>query len=215
MKPFATGNRADAELLARVLAVADRAAAASRGAKPEPGRSSVSVAASDINPFFFREPLAPLIAARRERRRVSLKLALAAIRARHAAGGLLMVEGCGGLLTPLGPGYTARDLVRELGARVLVVAPDKLGVLNQVLLVLEALRVDGCRSAGVVLTSQARPDSSTRTNARLLSELIQPTKVFQLPYLGPRASTLGAVSRSATRHRTWLAGLAARLRSQA
>jgi len=52
---------------------------------------------------------------------------------------VLLVEGAGGLLSPLGENFDSRDLILALCAIPVIVAPDKLGVVNHVLLTLEAL----------------------------------------------------------------------------
>ena len=64
-------------------------------------------------------------------------------RPRAAAGegaDALVVEGVGGLLVPLTPGYLVRDLARELGLPLVVAARPALGTINHTLLTLEAAR---------------------------------------------------------------------------
>jgi dethiobiotin synthetase len=188
VKPFASGSQADARLLTRL----------------QPGALSLS----QVNPFSFPEPLAPLLAARRCGRRVSLDRALAWLRTLPDAGGPLLVEGAGGLLTPLGPGFTLRDLIAAVDGRVVIVAANRLGVLNQVLLVREALRAACLGLAAVVLMGRPRPDTSAPTNGRLVAELIVPSPVFKLPYLGAGARRAGAVARLAGERRRLLARIA-------
>lgn len=187
MKPFATGAPTDARLLDRLQ---DGALAMPR-----------------LNPFRFRAPLAPLVSARQEQRSVAFESAVAAIESARRDGEDLLVEGCGGLLTPLGPDYTLRDLIARLGGRVIVCARDRLGVLNQVLLVREALRSVGVAPAAVVLQSMRRPDLSARSNRRALEEFIAPAPVLGLPWLGPRASTKPAILAAARRLRSRLCAL--------
>lgn len=187
IKPFATGSLADARLLARCLG----------------GMRAVE----RLTPFLFRAPVAPLVAARQERRQVSLAEAVAAVRAAQSDDQVLLVEGCGGLLTPLGAGYTARELIGELNCPTLVAARNRLGVLNQVLLAITALRAAGRAAAGIVLLGGARPDASTATNAETLRELVSPVPVFALPYLGPRAGSLAHLVAAAAKHRSLLARL--------
>ena len=189
MKPFATGAPTDARLLDRLQ---DGALAMPR-----------------LNPFRFRAPLAPLVAARREGKAVALDAAVAAIREAQAECEVLLVEGCGGLLTPLGSDYTLRDLTARLGGRVVVCARDRLGVLNQVLLVREALRGAGVAPAAIALMGMRRPDLSSRSNRKALEELVAPTRVLGLPWLGPWVSTKPAILAAARRLRSPLGALQA------
>ena len=52
---------------------------------------------------------------------------------------VLLIEGAGGLLSPLGENFNSRDLIVALRATPIVVAQNRLGAVNQVLLTLEAL----------------------------------------------------------------------------
>lgn len=163
VKPFCSGGREDAKAL--------RAA--------QDGR----VTLDEINPWHFRAPLTPLLAARQERVRVAFKDVTAFLRASARSADVLLIEGAGGLLSPLGEGYSARELIVPLRATPLVVCPDRLGVINQARLVVEALPAAAAARAKVVLVDQPEPDLSTRTNHALLTELLGPGRVFVLPRL--------------------------------
>jgi dethiobiotin synthase len=203
IKPFATGSRADAALLRRML---------DDGRTAPPGEAgTLAAAARDLNAFFFRQPLAPWVAARQEKRRVTLAQALEAIRAWQAPGRWLLVEGCGGLLTPLGPGYSARELIRELRCPAVIVARNRLGVLNQVRLAWEALGGARGAAAAVVLMDCARPDLSARTNPRALAEWVAPTPVFVCPHWGRLRRAPAFWEVAARRAAPWLERLVGRL----
>ncbi|HZU60072.1 MAG TPA: dethiobiotin synthase [Solirubrobacteraceae bacterium] len=77
---------------------------------------------------------------------------VAEILARLAGDDVLIVEGAGGLLVPICPGYDMRSLARDVGLPVLIAARPGLGTINHTLLTLEAARTGGLHVAGVVLT---------------------------------------------------------------
>lgn len=140
----------------------------------------------EINPWHFRAPIAPLPAARRERRQVRLADVLAHVRAMQKRFDVVLIEGAGGLLSPLGVNFNSRDLIAALRATPIVVCPNRLGAVNQVLLTLAALtRSASCR-ARVVLMSPSKPDASTSTNVSLLAEFLDAKRIFGLPWLGRR-----------------------------
>ena len=166
LKPVCSGGRDDARALR----------AAMKGA----------LTPDEINPWHFRAPIAPLLAARRERRQVKLAAVLAHIRAIQKRFGVVLVEGAGGLLSPLGGNFDSRDLIAALRATPMVVCPNRLGAVNQVLLTLAALpRSASCR-ARVVLMSPSKPDASASTNVGLLAEFLGAKRIFCLPWLGGR-----------------------------
>jgi dethiobiotin synthetase len=96
---------------------------------------------------------------------------------------VLLIEGAGGLLSPLGRNFNSRDLIAALRAMPIIVAQNKLGAVNQVLLALEALPKNLRSKAHVVLNSPQRPDASTKTNASLLAEFFDAERIFLLPRL--------------------------------
>src|SRR5438552_573884 len=99
-----------------------------------------------VNPYAFEAPLAPALAAEREGVEVDLAHighCYAELAARHP---LMIVEGAGGLLTPLTGELTMRELAAALGLPILIVARNALGTINHA-----ALTVEAARSAGPVL----------------------------------------------------------------
>jgi dethiobiotin synthetase len=95
---------------------------------------------------------------------------------RGAAGpdSVLVVEGVGGLLVPLGVGADAdvRALAGELGLPVVIAARPGLGTINHTLLTLEAARLAGLQVAGVVLTPWPdQPGVIERSNLETIARL--------------------------------------------
>jgi dethiobiotin synthetase len=141
------------------------------------------LALEEINPWHFHAPIAPSLAARRENKSVKLSQALAHIRGLQKHFEVLLVEGAGGLLSPLGENFNSRDLILALRATPIIVAPNKLGVVNHILLTLEALPKNLRAEAKIVLVSPPKPDAATATNAKLLAEFSN-VKILSLPWLG-------------------------------
>jgi dethiobiotin synthetase len=166
LKPICSGGRDDARALRAAM--------------------NAALTPDEINPWHFRAPIAPLPAARRERKRVTPADVLAHVRTMQKRFDVMLVEGAGGLLSPLGENFDSRDLIVALRATPIVVCPNRLGAVNQVLLTLAALpRSASCR-ARVVLMSPSKLDASTNTNVGLLAEFFDAKRIFELPWLGGR-----------------------------
>jgi dethiobiotin synthetase len=163
LKPLCSGGRDDA----RVLHAA----------------AGKILSLDEVNPWFFRAPLAPVVAARKEKKRVRLREVVAHIRRIAKRFEVVVVEGAGGLLSPLGEVFDSRDLIQALGAMPIIVCPNKLGAVNQVRLVLEALPPATRRKARVVLVNPKKPDAASRTNLELLSEFVEPERVRVIPWI--------------------------------
>lgn len=151
VKPFATGNYDDADQLCRA----------------QEGR----LAREEITPFFFAQPVAPWAAGRLSGKQVPWKRVLAYLQGVRQRCDVLVVEGCGGLLTPLGPGYTLGEVVSNLKSAVILVAGNKLGVVNHTLLTLEALKSRGAGSVGILVMDLGLTDASTASNQAVIKAL--------------------------------------------
>ncbi|MBI2924672.1 MAG: dethiobiotin synthase [Verrucomicrobia bacterium] len=168
MKPVSSGGREDAKLFFELL--------------------ERRVPLDEINPFYFDEPVAPLLAAKRSGRITELGDVLGAIRSERSQCDYLLVEGAGGLLSPLGKDFSAAELIRELGCSVLVVGKNQLGVINHVRLTLAVLQIVGATMVKVVLDGCEEADHSTAANVELLRNLLHSEDVFTVPFLGHRAA---------------------------
>ena len=75
------------------------------------------------------------------------------------AAGPLVIEGAGGVLVPLGPGFLMADLLALWGLPVVLAARTSLGTINHSLLSLEALRARGVVVAGIAFIGDANAES--------------------------------------------------------
>jgi dethiobiotin synthetase len=111
-----------------------------------------------------------------------------------------LVEGIGGLLTPITWEWNMTDLARDLGACALVVAQDQLGTINHSLLTLSALELAGIPCAGLVLTTPESTDRSTGANAAAIARLSGMDRVMAVP----RASDPGDAAAQMIPVMAWL-----------
>jgi dethiobiotin synthetase len=131
----------------------------------------------------YPEPLAPLAAARVSGLEpLELYEVVDAIRAESAQHDLVLVEGAGGLLVPMGvrpsgDSWTLADLATTLGVQTIVVARAGLGTLNHTYLTLEALERRGVPAKVVLGAWPAEPELVHWAN---LTELV-PHLVGALP----------------------------------
>jgi dethiobiotin synthetase len=174
MKPIETG-------------VAPRAPASSDAVRLQAASGSTADM-SLIRPYSFRDPVAPLAAARAERKPIRLALIVrqaVTLRRRHA---LLLVEGVGGIHVPLTRSEDVLDLIVRMKLPVLIVGRAGLGGINHARLTIGVLQRRNISIAALVLTRTVRSVTPTarrqeRTTAALLRELEQIPVIGPLPYL--------------------------------
>jgi dethiobiotin synthetase len=149
--------------------------------------------------------LAPLAAARKHHRSIRLPQVLRPIMRVANRCQCLLIEGIGGLLVPLGEGFTVRDLIAELGCEVIVVAPNRLGTINHTILTVEALQRIEILGLKTVLMSSHDGGLSALSNSRILAELLAPVPVLPVDFLSGNLLQTEALKKSGNKIKKTLA----------
>lgn len=113
-----------------------------------------------VCPQRFLAPLAPHLAAKEERREIDPRLLRRGIEYWRRTSELVIVEGAGGLMSPVGDHEYVADLAADFGYPLIVVAPNRIGAINGTLLTLiaAAARPQPLPIAGIVLNDILPPD---------------------------------------------------------
>jgi dethiobiotin synthetase len=147
--------------------------------------SEADLSIKEVVPFRYREPVAPMVAAEQEGRPFSATWFLKAFEEHKEKFNYIVLEGAGGAMVPLSNELLTIDLIEMTGLPVVVVAANKLGVINHTLLTVEALRRRGITISGVVLnnTTPSDDDISRKTNRQVLARLLEVPLLGEMPYL--------------------------------
>ncbi len=156
LKPFSAGDWNDATALVQAA-----------GGNEIPQRATL---------LFCPRPLAPgaqIGLGDRGKNRVekTIEKTAGALRALQKKHDCAVVEGCGGVLVPLGGPYFVTDLISRLNLPVWVVARAGLGTINHTLLTVEALKRRGLEVRRILLSNPSGRDLSEKTNAGLIRRL--------------------------------------------
>jgi len=158
-KPVASGCEQRGELRVSGDAVALWEAAGRRGTL------------HDVCPQRFLAPLAPAAAAAAEGHTVDDALLLSGIDAVGSGAQWLVIEGAGGLLSPLSDSQLNSDVADKLDAELVIIAANRLGVIHQVLATVLAAKALGLPVLGVILNQVSeRTDPSLATNAATIAK---------------------------------------------
>ena len=144
-----------------------------------------------ICPQCFTAPLAPPVAARHEGREVDDDLLGAGVDWWRPQVDSLIVEGAGGLLSPLSGSQSNADVAAKLGFPLLIVGRLGLGTINHTLLTVAVARQLGLPICGIVLnaTSPDTDDPSIKSNPQELALRCTVPILGVLPY-SPKADLL-------------------------
>lgn len=132
------------------------------------GREPSPEAIAAIAPWRFAEPVSPHLAARREGRSVALDDLVAFCRSGQNAD-VRLIEGAGGLMSPIVDGSTCLDLIEAIGDPAILVTGTYLGAISHTLTALEALKSRGVALAGIVV-SESDPSAGLEDMVESLRE---------------------------------------------
>jgi dethiobiotin synthetase len=153
---------------------------------------------SVVRPYVLEEPLAPMIAAARASVRIDVRVLDAALTQVEQDADVVLVEGAGGLLVPIDLRMSYLDLFARWHLPVLLVAGNKLGVLNHVLLTVRAAEAGGVPVRAIVLTALSDGDATVAeaTNFDALVTLLPHHTILRFPWVD-RPDDLDALAAAA------------------
>jgi dethiobiotin synthetase len=150
-KPVACGDRDDAQILAE---------------------ASGGLSLDEVNPVFLKSAVAPYVAGLLENKTVDPAELVAGYQRLAAKHQVVIVEGAGGWEVPIAANCRISDLAADLGLPVLLVAANRLGALNHILLTIGAIQARGLKCAGVFLNQlDDELDTAMITNKGVIEDL--------------------------------------------
>lgn len=150
-KPVACGDREDAMILS----------AASGGVDQD-----------QVNPIYLNTPVAPYVACMLENRSIDPADLLAGFRNLSSKHAKVIVEGVGGWEVPITENYCVSDLALDLNLPVVLVAGNRLGALNHIILTVNAIRAKGLVCAGIIMNQlEDEMDTAMITNKGVVESL--------------------------------------------
>ena len=121
--------------------------------------SGVNAPRELVNPYLFRPPIAPHIAAAIEGREIDIAHIVRSFEALQEMAEAVLVEGVGGFCVPLDAQYDTADLAEQLGLPVILIVGMRLGCINHALLTEQAIAARGLKLAGWI-ANRIDPDMS-------------------------------------------------------
>lgn len=132
--------------------------------------------------YRFAPPVSPHLAARESGQIIEAAVLQSGVASAREQADLTLVELAGGLFTPLSPSMLNVDVVRSLRADfVLLVAPDRLGVLHDVLAATTAAASRGVTFSAIALVAPEVADLSTSRNISELHIFMASARIHEVP----------------------------------
>ncbi|WP_343653803.1 dethiobiotin synthase [Herbaspirillum sp.] len=144
--------------------------------------ANVALPAALVNPYLFRRPTAPHIAAAEERRTIDLDHLARCHAQLQAACEMLIVEGAGGFMVPLDRHHNSDELVARLGLPVVLVVGIRLGCINHALLTCQAVEARGLTLVGWVANLIDALEGQADAMIESLAQRLQAPLLGRLPW---------------------------------
>ncbi len=157
------------------------------------GVALTPAAIQDCSPWRFAAPLSPDMAAAKEGRTLSLADVVAWTQRRiteAAPDAFVLVEGVGGVMSPITPDATGIDWLRDLGCPALLVTGAYLGAISHTLTALSALQTHGIKIAAVMVNAGQGQTIGADATADAIARLGPPVPIYTLEVGEPIPSAL-------------------------
>ena len=137
-----------------------------------------------MQPYGFKAACSPHLAARLSRKKISLTKIKKSTEKLAKDFDFVIIEGIGGLFTPLNEKTVLIDLVQTMRLPVLLVAANKLGVINHTLLSLEALKARKIHLIGTIFNNLSSKEKKyiLNDNPQIVGTLGRTKILGTLPY---------------------------------
>ena len=121
MKPFACGVKQKTGFSSNDLTILSKAA-------------MVNDAEELLNPFFFPIPASPYTAAKNLGVKIDINYLMKCFRKLDKIHDVMLVEGIGGIMTPILKNYAIIDLIKDFEANTIIVTSSKIGTINHTIM---------------------------------------------------------------------------------
>jgi len=170
MKPFAAGNpqkkgfkSEDVEILARAGQVSD----------PE----------SLLNPQFFKMAASPYTASKDLNVKVKLSTVFSSFKKLSKKHSLMLVEGMGGIMTPILKNYFVADLIKDMMLPTIIVARTRVGTINHTIMTYEICKKKKIPVKGIIFNNFDKEGYQLKTLKRDLGALTGIPILGTIPFI--------------------------------
>ena len=170
MKPFAAGTpqkkgfkSEDVEILSRAAQVSD----------PE----------DLMNPQFFKMAASPYTASKNLKVKVRIKSVLSSFKKLSKLHSMLLVEGMGGIMTPILKNYFVTDLIKEMRIPAVIVTRTRVGTVNHTIMTCKMCEKYKIPVEGIIINNFDSDGYTVKTLKRDLQNLTGVPVLGTIPFL--------------------------------
>jgi dethiobiotin synthetase len=172
MKPFASGYKENIDSVSNDVEILMK-------------YSGSSDPVNLVNPYYFEIPSSPYDASKTLNIEIDITKVIDAFEKLASSHEIVIVEGIGGIMTPISKNYFVSDLISELGMRTIIVTSSKIGTVNHSILTIEHAKNKNLELMGFVI-NQTDPEGYELSNLKQqLIDLTGMNVYATIPHLTP------------------------------
>ncbi len=152
--------------------------------------SGIEESLDSVNPYRFRQPLAPAVAAEKEGVVIRKSRIISAYKRLSKSYDFTLIEGAGGIMSPVYKEYLCLDMIKDLALPLIIVSRPGLGTINHTLLTIEAAKSRGINVYGVIINHVASTGKhlSEKSNPEIIENISKVPILGIIPYFKNPAS---------------------------
>ena len=169
MKPFASGYKATSD-------------SASDDVKILMKYSEVNDSIDLVNPYFFEIPTSPYDACKQLNLEIEISRVIDSYKQLASIHDVMVVEGIGGIMTPISKNYFVSDLISDLQMNTIIVTGSKVGTVNHLMLTYQHVKEKNLCLNGFVINQNVSDGYESSNLKQQIIDLTGQSVYGAIPY---------------------------------
>ena len=172
MKPFASGYKATANSVSDDVKILMK-------------YSRVSDPIDLVNPYFFEIPTSPYDACKQLKLEIDISRVVDSYKQLTSIHDVVIVEGIGGIMTPISKNYFVSDLISDLQMNTIIVTGSKVGTVNHLMLTYQHVKEKKIPLNGFLINQNVSDGYESSNLRKQIIDLTGQTVYGTIPYQKP------------------------------
>ena len=136
-----------------------------------------------LNPYFFPIPASPFTASKNLGIKVDIKIVMNSFKQLSSLHDVLLVEGMGGIMTPILEDYFIINLIKNMNLETIIVTSSRIGTINHTIMTNEICQRYGIKVRGLIINNLESNGYPINELKRDLEELTKKPVIGSIPFI--------------------------------
>ncbi len=170
MKPFASGNVQNIGYKSQDVQILSNAA-------------QIKDAEELVNPYFFPIPASPFTAMQNLGFEIDIKTVLNSFKKLLTMHDVLLIEGIGGIMTPILKNYFVVNLIKEMNLETIIVTTSRIGTVNHIIMTIKMCQNYGINIRGIIINNLNLGGYPIQELKRDIEEITKTSVIGSIPFI--------------------------------